>query len=160
MIGRSIRIEGDVRGEENLRVEGDISGTIQLPNHSLTIGTEGRIKADAYAKSVTVDGEVNGDLYASECVNIRSNARVKGNIVASLVNLEQGARFKGSIDMDPEKVEAALGKESGAQASASDAGRPNGSKQATAAVVNPTPGKPLAVQRISGDKKSEAKPAH
>ncbi len=152
VIGRSIRIEGNVRGEEDLRVEGDISGTIRLPNHSLTIGTEGRIKADAYAKSVTVDGEVNGDLYASECVNIRSNARVKGNIVASLVNLEQGARFKGSIDMDPEKVEAALGKESGAQASASDADRPNGSKQATAAVVNPTPGKPLAVQRISGDK--------
>lgn len=160
VIGRSIRIDGDVRGEEDLRIEGDIRGTIQLLNHCLTIGPKGRIKADAYAKSVTVDGEVNGDLYASECVNIHSNARVKGNVVASLINLDKGAHFKGSIDMDPEKVEAAFGKELGAKASASDAGRSNGSKQATAAVVNPTRGKPRAVRNIVGDKKSEAKPAH
>jgi cytoskeletal protein CcmA (bactofilin family) len=156
VIGRSIRIDGDVRGEEDLRIEGDIRGTIQLLNHCLTIGPKGRLKADAYAKSVTVDGEVNGDLYASECVNIHSSARVKGNVVALLVNLEEGARFKGSIDMDPERVECALGKERGAQASASNAGRSNGSKQATAAVVNPTRGKPRAVPGIVGRKKSKA----
>ncbi len=109
VIGRSITIDGDLRGEEDLRVEGDINGTIQLPNHSLTIGKEGRLKADAYAKAVTVDGEINGDLYGSECVSIRANARVVGNVVASSVTLEEGARFKGSIDMDPKSVEAALG---------------------------------------------------
>lgn len=158
VIGQSIRIDGDVRGEEDLRIEGDITGTIRLLNHSLTIGTKGRIKANVYAESVTVDGEVNGDLYASGCVNIHSSARVKGNVVAARVNLDEGARFKGSIDMDPETVEATLGKKHRAQASARDAGRPIGPKQATTAVDNPTPEKPRAVQSIVSDKKS--KPAH
>ena len=82
VIGRSIKIVGDLRGDEDLRIEGDIDGTIQLPNHSLTIGTEGRINADAYAKSVVIDGEINGDVHGSECVTVRSKARVVGNIVS------------------------------------------------------------------------------
>lgn len=109
VIGRSITIDGHLRGDEDLRVEGNITGTIQLPNSNLIIGKEGRIKADVYAKSVVVDGEMTGDLYGSECVGIRASARVEGNVVASRVTLEEGARFKGSIDMDPENVEAALG---------------------------------------------------
>lgn len=161
VIGQSIRIDGDVRGEEDLRIEGEITGTIRLLNHSLTIGTKGRIKADVYAESVTVDGEVNGDLYASGCVNIHSSARVKGNVVATRVNLDEGARFKGSIDMDPETVEATLGKKHRAQASARDAGRSIGPKQAaTTAVDNPTPENPRAVQSIVSDKKSKPEPAH
>jgi cytoskeletal protein CcmA (bactofilin family) len=110
VIGRSIHINGDLRGEEDLRIEGDVSGTIQLQNHSLTIGKEGKIKADVYAKVITVDGNMDGDLYAAERVNIRKSARVVGNITAPRVSLEDGARFKGSIEMDPEAVEAALGK--------------------------------------------------
>ena len=110
VIGRSIRIDGDLKGEEDLRVEGDINGTIQLPNHSLIVGKAGRLKADAYAKSITVDGEMTGDLYGHESVSIRANAKVEGNVVASTVTLEQGARFKGSIDMDPDSVESAMGK--------------------------------------------------
>ena len=109
VIGRSITIDGNLRGEENLRIEGDINGTIQLPNHNLTIGKEGRIKADAYAESLIVEGSVDGDLYGAECVSVRSTARVEGNIVAARVNLEEGAQFKGSIDMDPKNVDAALG---------------------------------------------------
>ena len=160
VIGQSIRIDGDVRGEEDLRIEGDIRGTIRLLNHSLTIGTKGRIKADVYAESITVEGEVNGDMFASGCINIHSSARINGNVVASRVNLDEGARFKGSIDMDPETVEAALGKKHRAQASASDAGRPIGPKQARTVVGNPTPGKPRAVQGIVNDKKSKPEPAH
>ncbi len=160
VIGQSIRIDGDVRGEEDLRIEGDIRGTIRLLNHSLTIGTKGRLKADVYAESITVDGEVNGDMFASGCINIHSSARVNGNVVASRVDLDEGARFKGSIDMDPETVEAALGKKHRAQASASDAGRPIGPKQARTVVGNPTPGKPRAVQGIVNDKKSKTEPAH
>jgi len=109
VIGRSITIDGNLRGEENLRIEGDINGTIQLPNHNLTIGKEGRIKADAYAESLIVEGSVDGDLFGAECVSVRSTARVEGNIVAARVNLEEGAQFKGSIDMDPKNVDAALG---------------------------------------------------
>jgi cytoskeletal protein CcmA (bactofilin family) len=81
-----------------------------LKNNSLTIGKEGKIKADIYAKSITVDGLTEGDLFGAERVTIRKNARVLGNITAPRVSLEDGARFKGSIEMDPEAVEAALGK--------------------------------------------------
>ncbi|HEX9877948.1 MAG TPA: polymer-forming cytoskeletal protein [Gammaproteobacteria bacterium] len=132
VIGRSITIEGDVRGEEDLRIEGDIKGNIFLPNHSLTIGTEGRINADVYAKSVTIDGEINGDVYGSECVSVRASARLIGNIIAARVSLEEGARFKGSIDMDAKSIKSALDKVQSSQPSRTEGGRPNG----------PTPARP------------------
>ena len=62
VIGRSIQINGDLRGDEDLRIEGDVSGTVELKNSALTIGKEGKVRADVYAKSVAVDGETKGDL--------------------------------------------------------------------------------------------------
>ena len=109
VIGRSIRIDGDLQGEEDLRIEGDVSGTIRLHNNTLTIGSEGKIRADVYAKSVTVDGLMEGDLYGSERVCVRKNAKVIGNTTSPRVSLEDGAQFKGSIEMDPEAVAKALG---------------------------------------------------
>lgn len=109
VIGRSIRIDGDLQGEEDLRIEGDVNGTVRLRNHTLTIGSEGKIRADVYAKSVVVDGLMEGDLYGSERVAIRQNATVLGNITSPRVSLDDGARFKGSIEMDPETVKAAVG---------------------------------------------------
>ncbi|HZX23947.1 MAG TPA: polymer-forming cytoskeletal protein [Woeseiaceae bacterium] len=111
VIGRSIRIDGDLQGEEDLRIEGRVTGTVKLVNNSLTIGKEGEIHADVYAKAITVDGVMEGDLFGAEQVAIRRNARVKGNITAPRVSLEDGAHFKGSIEMDAEAVEAALGKQ-------------------------------------------------
>ncbi len=160
VIGRSIKIDGDLRGEENLRIEGDINGTIQLPNHNLTIGKEGRIKADAYAESVIVDGVVDGDLYGSECVTIRASARVKGNIVASRVTLEEGAQFKGSIDMDPESVEAALGNMRKALTSASSAPSLDVSKKASAVATDSSPAKPVSAQNLAGNKTPKVESAH
>lgn len=110
VIGRSIQINGDLRGGEDLRIEGDVTGTVELINSALTIGKEGKVKADVYAKSIAVDGETRGDLYASERVSIHLNARVQGNIIAPRVSIEEGAHFKGSIEMDPKAVEKALGK--------------------------------------------------
>ncbi len=110
VIGRSIRINGDLRGDEDLRIEGDVSGTVELKNSALTIGKEGKVKAGVYAKSIVVDGETKGDLYATECVSVHANARVQGNIIAPRVSIVEGAHFKGSIEMDPEAVESALGK--------------------------------------------------
>lgn len=109
VIGRSIRIDGDLRGEEDLRIEGDVNGTVRLDNHTLTIGGEGKMRADVYAKSVIIDGHMEGDLHSSERVEIRKNATVHGNITAPRVSLEDGAKFRGSIEMDPQAVEAALG---------------------------------------------------
>lgn len=110
VIGRSIQIKGDLRGGEDLRIEGEVSGTIELRNNALIIGKEGRVRADVYAKSIAVDGETNGDLYATERVVVNANARMQGKIIAPKVGIEEGARFKGSIEMDPAAVESALGR--------------------------------------------------
>ena len=110
VIGRSIQINGDLRGNEDLRIEGDVSGTVELRNSVLTIGKEGKVKADVYAKAIAVDGETKGDLYAAERITVHVNARVQGNIIAPRVSIEEGAHFKGSIEMDPAAVDKALGK--------------------------------------------------
>ena len=154
VIGHSIRIDGDLRGEEDLRVDGNISGTIQLPNHSLTIGKEGRINANAYAKSITVDGELSGDIYGSECVTIRANARVTGNVVATRVSVEEGAQFKGSIDMDSETVEAALSSVKGAGVS-TDRSKQPGRANADSAGGDKSGGeKPAGLQNVSAGNKT------
>ena len=108
VIGRSIKIDGTLSGDEDLRVEGYVSGTIRLPNHCLAISKEGRLKADVYSKSMMIEGEVSGDLIGSESVSIRAAAKIRGNVLAARVSLEEGANFKGSIDMDPKSIERAL----------------------------------------------------
>jgi len=110
VIGRSIEINGDVRGNEDLRIEGDVSGTVELRNSNLTVGKEGKVRADVYAKSITVDGTTEGDLYASERVIVHVNANARGNITAPKVGIEEGAKFKGTIEMEQAAVEKALSK--------------------------------------------------
>jgi cytoskeletal protein CcmA (bactofilin family) len=105
MIGPSIEIKGTVTGDEDLVVEGKVEGTIDLGNHQVTIGQSGRVTADVRAKVVNIDGEVAGDLAGGEKVVISKSGRVRGNIVAPRVTLEDGALFKGSIDMDPGEAE-------------------------------------------------------
>jgi cytoskeletal protein CcmA (bactofilin family) len=102
VIGPSIHIDGDVRGEEDLLIEGEVSGTVNLKNNSLTIGPQGKVRADVYAHSIYVDGYLEGDLYGSERVNVRKSATVRGNITSPRVSLEDGAKFKGAIEMDPQ----------------------------------------------------------
>ncbi|HEX5421188.1 MAG TPA: polymer-forming cytoskeletal protein [Gammaproteobacteria bacterium] len=109
VIGPSIMIDGDLRGEEDLIIEGQVSGTVQLKNNSLTIGSQGKVKADLYAHSIFVEGYMEGDLYGSERVCVKKSAQVRGNITSPRVSLDDGARFKGTIEMDPQAVEAALG---------------------------------------------------
>jgi cytoskeletal protein CcmA (bactofilin family) len=112
IIGRSIQIHGDVKGDEDLMIEGDVTGTVQLNNHALTIGKEGKVKADIHARSISVDGTTDGDLFASESIAIRGTANVRGNLLAPRISLEEGARFKGSVEMDQEAVDKALGSSS------------------------------------------------
>lgn len=110
VIGPSIHIDGDLRGEEDLLIEGNVNGTIHLRDNSLTVGGNGKVKADVYAHSIVVDGSVEGDLYGSERVAIRKSGSVKGNIVSPRVSLEDGGRFKGAVEMDQQAVEAAFGR--------------------------------------------------
>ncbi len=110
VIGPSIQINGDLSGEEDLIIQGKVQGTIQLKEKSLTVGTKGKVDANVLAHTVIVEGQVNGDLYGAERVAIRKTGDVQGNIVSPKVSLEEGCRFKGSIDMDEEVVSKAFGK--------------------------------------------------
>ena len=109
IIGQSIQINGDVKGDEDLMIEGDVSGTVELRNNALTVGKEGTVKANIFARSITVDGTTDGDLFASERISIRATANVRGNLLAPRISLEDGARFKGSIEMDQQAVDKVLG---------------------------------------------------
>ncbi len=101
MIGPTIKIKGDISGDENLVIEGKVEGTVNLKGHDLSVGQSGVVQADIAASIVRIDGEVTGDISGAEKVVVSMNGRVKGNIVAPRVTLEDGAKFKGSIDMDP-----------------------------------------------------------
>ncbi|MGD8977154.1 MAG: polymer-forming cytoskeletal protein [Gammaproteobacteria bacterium] len=128
VIGPSIHIDGDVRGEEDLVIQGEVSGTVQLLNNSLTVGRDGKVNADVHAQAVFVDGHVEGDLVGTERVCIRETAQVRGNVTSPRVSLEDGARFKGSIEMDPEALDALLGRQSGAKKSAAKPSGPVAAK--------------------------------
>src|SRR4051794_8162499 len=98
-IGKSVVIKGELNGSEDLTIEGHVEGTIQLKEHVLTIGPNGKIKAQVFAKSVIVLGEVTGNVTASDKVDIRDNGSVDGDIIAPRVAIAEGAHFRGSVDM-------------------------------------------------------------
>jgi cytoskeletal protein CcmA (bactofilin family) len=99
LIGSTIEIKGSIVGDEDLLVEGRVDGKIELRQHSVTVGKCGRIKADIYGRSIVVLGEVDGNLYGEEQIILRQSSNVRGNLVAPRVTLEDGANFRGSIDM-------------------------------------------------------------
>jgi cytoskeletal protein CcmA (bactofilin family) len=106
-IGKSVVIKGELNGSEDLTIEGQVEGKIELRQNVLTIGPNGRIKAQVFAKSVVVLGEVTGNVTASEKVDIRDNGSVDGDIAAPRVAIAEGAHFRGSIDMQKAGAKAA-----------------------------------------------------
>lgn len=106
-IGRSITIRGDVSGDEDLVIQGKIEGTVDLKQHTLTIGPEGKVKADVTGRQVMVEGEIHGNLRALEHVVLRGTARVQGDLTAPRVVIEDGAVFRGSIDMSEQREQPA-----------------------------------------------------
>jgi cytoskeletal protein CcmA (bactofilin family) len=98
-IGKSVVIKGELTGSEDLTIEGQVEGKIELRDNVLTIGANGKIKAQVFAKSVIVLGEVVGNVSAAEKVDIRDNGSVEGDIVSPRVAIAEGALFRGSVDM-------------------------------------------------------------
>lgn len=98
-IGRTIVIKGDVLAGEDLTVDGQVDGTIQLDRHLLTIAPSGRVNAEVRAKAVNVLGTVDGRITASETLNVRETATVNGALVAPQIAIEEGASFRGQIDI-------------------------------------------------------------
>jgi len=105
-IGKSVVIKGELNGSEDLTIEGQVEGKIELKDHVLTIGPNGKIKAHVFAKALIVLGEVNGNVTATDKVEIRDGGSVDGDIVAPRVAIADGAHFRGSVDMQRKAPEA------------------------------------------------------
>lgn len=103
MIGSKVKVNGDIVSSEDLLVEGEVTGSITLTENELVIGTSGKVQANINAKTVRIEGEVNGDIEGSERVVICASGNVQGNVSSPRVMLEDGGRFKGSIDMGSSK---------------------------------------------------------
>ncbi len=130
-IGPSIFIKGDLSGDEDLVIEGRVEGKIDLKQHNVTIGKNGRVRADVFGNTVVVEGEVDGNLFAQQQAILRQSGAVRGNISAPRVMLEDGSRFRGSIDMDSKEA-------------AKPAAAPPGSQGAATAAPSPGPASPAA----------------
>ena len=123
-IGKSVVIKGELNGSEDLTIEGHVEGKIELKDHVLTIGPNGKIKAQVFAKSVIVLGEVNGNVTASEKVDIRDGGSVDGDIISPRVAIAEGAHFRGSVDMQRKGVQPGQAGQSRPAGSASPAQQP------------------------------------
>ena len=129
-IGKSVIIKGELSGSEDLAIEGQVEGKIELRQNVLTIGANGKIKAQIFAKQVIVLGEVVGNITASEKVDIRDNGSVDGDIASPRVAIAEGAHFRGSIDMQRNGETKAVPGEG--RRGAGRAGRPRPRRQGVA----------------------------
>jgi len=107
VLGASIAISGELSGGEDLLVQGKVDGKIDLAQHTVTVGRSGRVTADVFAKVVHIEGEVKGNLFGSEQIVVHKSGSVNGNLSSPRVTLEDGCKFKGSIDMDPQATDRA-----------------------------------------------------
>lgn len=120
-IGKSVIIKGELSGSEDLTIEGQVEGKIELRQNVLTIGANGKIKAQVFAKAVIILGEVTGNVTATEKVDLRDNGSVDGDIASPRVAIAEGAHFRGSIDMQRGGTKATESKPASQPAAASGA---------------------------------------
>ncbi|OFW38788.1 MAG: hypothetical protein A3J29_12940 [Acidobacteria bacterium RIFCSPLOWO2_12_FULL_67_14b] len=128
-IGKSVIIKGELSGSEDLTIEGHVEGRIDLKDNVLTIGPNGKIKAEVFAKAVIVLGEVTGNVTASEKVDIRDNGSVDGDIASPRVAIAEGAHFRGSVDMQRSGAKPAAAKPATPGAPATQQSQQQGGQQ-------------------------------
>ena len=121
-IGKSLVVKGELSGSESLYIDGKVEGAINLPGNRVTVGRNGQVAANIMAREIVVLGKVRGNCQASDRVDIRSEGSLTGDVIAARISIEDGAFFKGGIDIrkpgaegkggtpapvtEPEKVEA------------------------------------------------------
>jgi len=98
-IGKSLIIKGEVTGSESLYIDGKVEGSINLPGNRVTVGRNGQVTANISAREIVVLGKVKGNVNASDRVDIRSEGSLSGDVVAQRISIEDGAFFKGGIDI-------------------------------------------------------------
>ena len=116
-IGKSVMIKGELSGSEDLYLDGEVEGSIELHDHNLTVGPNGRVKANINAKEVIIQGKVDGNITGSERVELRKSGVLVGDIVTQRIVIEDGAYFKGGIDIRKDKDHGSRRDQSGASSS-------------------------------------------
>lgn len=109
VIGKHIKFRGELIGTEDLHIEGKVEGTVLMEGQNLSIGKEGEIDANVHAQTIIINGKLTGDVLADDIIEIRSSAIVKGNLIAPRIQLDDGGKFRGSMDMiDTDEEKKAL----------------------------------------------------
>lgn len=110
-IGKSVAVKGELSGSEDLYLDGELEGSITLPEHRLIIGSHARVRANVEAGEVIVHGKLNGNVRASEHIELKKTAVLAGDIVTQHIVIEDGAYFKGSIDVHKAAAKPEIGRE-------------------------------------------------
>jgi len=138
LIGKSVVVKGQVFGREDVYVDGEVEGTIELLEHRFTVGPHGKVNAGIKAREVVISGTVHGNIEATDKIDIRKDAKLVGDIKTARIVIEDGAYFKGSIDIQkPEVSRAPAAPRPQAAVAAAAAGAP----QPQASAAHPTDAK-------------------
>lgn len=105
-IGKSVVIKGELSGSEDLYLDGQVEGSIELRDHSLTVGPNGTVKANVSAKGVVIQGKLDGSVNASDRVELRQSAVVTGDVTTQRISIEEGAFLKGKVDIQKDAGKA------------------------------------------------------
>jgi cytoskeletal protein CcmA (bactofilin family) len=135
-IGKSLKLLGEITGSEDLYIDGEVEGTIELRENSLTVGPNGNVRANVKARSITVLGRLEGNVKAGERIEIRKTGSLEGDLVTPRIVIEDGAVFRGSIDILKPGVQQAQPSE---RPSAKKPVRPPAQKQAPVAAAAARP---------------------
>lgn len=130
-IGKSVVIKGEISGSEDIYVDGQLEGSISLNGNSLTVGPDGRVRANVTAKNITVSGSIEGNLHVSERTEMRKSAVVTGDVQTRRIAIEEGAYFKGKLEILVEaKPQASAGQVAAAASAAPSVSKPIASEPA------------------------------
>jgi cytoskeletal protein CcmA (bactofilin family) len=99
VLGKSVMVKGQIHSREDLTIDGEVEGTVELTEHRLTVGPNGRVQASIKAREIVVLGSVHGNVEAADKIDIRKDAKLIGDIKTARIVIEDGAYFKGSIDI-------------------------------------------------------------
>jgi len=136
-IGKSVVVKGELSGSEDLSIDGEVEGTVELHGHNLLIGPNGRVKGHLHAKQVVVHGKVDGNITASERAELRRTAILVGDIATPRIAIEEGAFFKGGIEVSQSKSAAGQTKAEGSIQNKKEPAFVSASTPATSAGASP-----------------------
>ena len=142
-IGKSVLVKGELSGSEDLYLDGEVEGSIELRDHSLVVGPHGRVRAHIHARDIVVHGKVDGNIKGTERVELKKSAVLVGDINTQRIVIEDGAFFKGAIDIQKEgaktapKREASVGTAAAAASAPSYSAAPPASSGASPAAGSP-----------------------